>query len=168
MPARTSDDLPVPLAPTTSRNGLVRRSAGGLSPAVADDASGGLASGVCPRAADFSRSVARMMSLERPKKTAACQASNGSRPRNGDPWVAIGQTSDTFDHSGIEADRNLAFPLDRLRELVEAGEIGSAAPRHYSIMASIIARGGLIRDTGPEIARKLHEDAVDAVLLVPV
>ncbi|MBA3570499.1 MAG: hypothetical protein H0W34_00695, partial [Pyrinomonadaceae bacterium] len=32
--------------------------------------------------------------------------------------------SDSFDHSGIQADRNLAFPLDRFRELVARGEIG--------------------------------------------
>ena len=39
------------------------------------------------------------------------------------PWGApvsalqIAQSSDAFDHSGIVADRNLALPLDRLREL---------------------------------------------------
>jgi hypothetical protein len=35
-------------------------------------------------------------------------------------------------------------------------------------MGSIIAPAVLIRDTGPEIARKLNEDRTDAVLLVPV
>jgi D-proline reductase (dithiol) PrdB len=82
--------------------------------------------------------------------------------------LRIGQNSDTFDHAGIEADRNLAFPLDRLHELVEDGTIGQAAARHFSLMGSILAPGSLIRDSGPEIARKLHEDGVDAVLLVPV
>jgi D-proline reductase (dithiol) PrdB len=82
--------------------------------------------------------------------------------------LAIGQSSDAFDHAGIEADRNLAFPLDRLRELAAGHVIGSSAPRHFSIMGSIVATGALIRDTGPEIARKLREDQADAVLLVPV
>jgi D-proline reductase (dithiol) PrdB len=82
--------------------------------------------------------------------------------------LEIGQSSDAFDHAGIEADRNLAFPLDRLHEAAQAGAIGEAAPRHFSIMGSIIAPAALIRDTGPEIARKLHDDRTDAVLLVPV
>ncbi len=61
------------------------------------------------------------------------------------PWgtpvetLEIGQSSDAFDHSGIETDRNLALPLDRLRELVEAGVVGEAAPRQFSIMGSLIA-----------------------------
>ncbi len=32
--------------------------------------------------------------------------------------------SDTFDHTGIRRDPNVAFPLDRLRELAATGEIG--------------------------------------------
>ncbi len=82
--------------------------------------------------------------------------------------LRIGHTSDAFDHSGIESDRNLAFPLDRLRELSESGVVGEAAPRHFSIMGSIIAPAKLIRESGPEIAEKLRLDAVDAVFLVPV
>ena len=81
--------------------------------------------------------------------------------------LLIGHSSDAFDHSGIESDRNLALPLDRLRELVEEGILGEAAPRHFSIMGSIIAPGRLISESGPEIAAKLRRDAVDAVLLVP-
>ena len=90
------------------------------------------------------------------------------------PWgtpvksLQIGQTSDAFDHSGIELDRNLALPLDRLRELVGLGLVGAATPRHFSMMGSLLATAGLIQKSGPEIAAKLHEDAVDAVLLVPV
>lgn len=55
--------------------------------------------------------------------------------------LQIGQTSDAFDHAGIEVDRNLAFPLDRLQELVKTGVVGQAAPRHFSIMGSISAPG---------------------------
>ena len=82
--------------------------------------------------------------------------------------LRIGQKSDAFDHSGIEMDRNLALPIDRLRELVETGIVGEAAPRHFSIMGSISAPGRLVSVSAPEIARKLHEDAVDGVLLTPV
>jgi len=76
--------------------------------------------------------------------------------------------SETFDHSGIAADPNLAFPLDRLRELASDGVIGSVAPRHFSLMGSILAPGRLIRDTAPVIATTLANDEVDVVLLVPV
>ena len=90
------------------------------------------------------------------------------------PWgtptkiLQIGQSSDAFDHSGIEADRNLTLPLNRLQELVNAGVIGQSAPRHLSIMGSIIAPAKLINESGPEIARKLQEDGAEGVLLAPV
>jgi D-proline reductase (dithiol) PrdB len=78
------------------------------------------------------------------------------------------QRSEAFDHTGIREDPNLAFPLERLGELVARGRIGSVAPRHLSFMGSITAPGRLIRDTAPEAAEVLVEDEVDAALLVPV
>jgi D-proline reductase (dithiol) PrdB len=82
--------------------------------------------------------------------------------------LQIGHKSDAFDHSGIEKDKNLALPLDRLRELKQEGLIGGLAKRHYSLMGSITAPGRLVPLTAPEIARKLAEDQVDAALLTPV
>lgn len=76
--------------------------------------------------------------------------------------------SESFDHSGIEADRNLGLPLDRLHELVAQGRVGSAAPRHLSFMGSITAPGRLIRDSAPGAAVALVEDRVDVALFVPV
>ena len=76
--------------------------------------------------------------------------------------------SESFDHSGIAADANLAFPLDRLRELARDGVIGSVAPRHFSFSGSITATGRLVRDTAPAIATRLVNDEVDVALLVPV
>jgi len=78
------------------------------------------------------------------------------------------QRSEAFDHTGIREDPNLAFPLERLRELVARGRIGSVAPRHLSFMGSITAPGRLIRDTAPEAAEVLVKDGVDGALLVPV
>jgi D-proline reductase (dithiol) PrdB len=76
--------------------------------------------------------------------------------------------SRAFDHSGLAADHNLAFPLDRLRELVSQGLVGRVAPRHASVMGSVTAPGRLIRYTLPEIAETLVSDGVDVALLVPV
>jgi D-proline reductase (dithiol) PrdB len=76
--------------------------------------------------------------------------------------------SETFDHTGLRTDPNLAFPLDRARELAESGRIGSLANEHLSFMGSITAPGRLIRHTAPQVASALVQDAVDVALLVPV
>lgn len=76
--------------------------------------------------------------------------------------------SDSWDHSGVARDPNLALPLDRIREMEEAGEIGSVNRRHFSVMGSLTATGRFLRDTAPEIARACVADEVDVALLVPV
>jgi len=76
--------------------------------------------------------------------------------------------SDLYDHAGLRQDPNLVFPLDRLRELVGSGRIGSLNRRHLSFMGSITAPGRLVKKTAPVAVRKLVEDGVDIVLLVPV
>jgi D-proline reductase (dithiol) PrdB len=76
--------------------------------------------------------------------------------------------SQSFDHTGVQSDPNLAFPLDRFRELAANGRIGSLNHRHISFMGSITAPGRLLRDTAPEAARRLAADGVEAALLVPV
>jgi D-proline reductase (dithiol) PrdB len=76
--------------------------------------------------------------------------------------------SDSWDHKGIAADRNMGMPLDRLRELAADGAIGGVAPRHISVMGSITATGRFIRKTVPEIVEVLTGDEVDVALMVPV
>ena len=76
--------------------------------------------------------------------------------------------SESFDHTGLCRDPNVAFPLDRVRELAESGRVGSLARTHLSFMGSITAPGRLVRDTAPEAASSLVRDSVDVALLVPV
>ena len=76
--------------------------------------------------------------------------------------------SDAFDHSGIEADREMGMPLAALHGLVAEGILGSSAPRHISLMGSITAPGRLVRDTAPQVVDILRRDEVDVALLVPV
>jgi D-proline reductase (dithiol) PrdB len=76
--------------------------------------------------------------------------------------------SELFDHSALRRDPNLGLPVDRVRELVEAGRIGVVNRRHLSFMGSITAPGRLIRRTAPEAAQRLVSDGVDVALLVPV
>jgi D-proline reductase (dithiol) PrdB len=76
--------------------------------------------------------------------------------------------SDSYSHDGVEADRNLGLPLDRLHEMVRDGVLGAAAPRHISVMGSITAPGRFTRKTLPEVAGIFVEDQVDVALMVPV
>ncbi|MEK7828304.1 MAG: selenoprotein B, partial [Deltaproteobacteria bacterium] len=61
------------------------------------------------------------------------------------------------------------FPIDRLKELKDAGEIGGIAEINYGFMGHI--DGGhiytLINETAPGVAEKLRTQNVDAVLLTP-
>jgi D-proline reductase (dithiol) PrdB len=82
--------------------------------------------------------------------------------------LEIAHRSSEFDQEGARRDRNLVFPLDRLREMVERGEIGAVNRRHFSFMGSVTAPGRLMTQSAPEVAEKLGEDFADAVLLVPV
>ena len=76
--------------------------------------------------------------------------------------------SEAFDHRGIRQDPNLAFPIDRLRELTDGGQIGSLNHWHFSIMGSITAPGRLIKKTIPLVVSQLVSDGVDVALLIPV
>ena len=76
--------------------------------------------------------------------------------------------SKIFDHSGLGRDPNVAFPIDRVRELADSGRIGSVNRRHLSFMGSITAPGRFVQQTVPEAAGWLVEDHVDVALLVPV
>ena len=70
--------------------------------------------------------------------------------------------SESFDHAGVLADPNLAFPVTRLNEIAHASR------RHFSFMGSITAPGRLMKESAPAVARMLADDGVDAALLVPV
>ena len=81
--------------------------------------------------------------------------------------LVMTHSSVNFDRTGFQQDTNVVFPIDRLRELAAAGEIGSVARFHYSVMGA----GWLPHDIEPtaiELAGLLKEDAVNAVLLSPV
>ncbi len=80
------------------------------------------------------------------------------------PTSGLMVTHGGFDNSDINKDVNAMFPLDRLRELVAEGFIGSLSGEMYGFMGG----GGNVEkfrsETGPEIARKLKAQGVDIVL----
>ena len=72
-----------------------------------------------------------------------------------------------FDRTAFMRDVNISYPIDRLRELVERGEIGSVASDGYSFMGAARTPRTMERESGPEVARRLLADGVDVVLLTP-
>ena len=90
-------------------------------------------------------------------------------PSDADPSILVdSHRSQIFDHSGIQRDANLAFPLDRARELVASGRIASLTRHHLSFMGGITAPGRLTKRTAPEAVTRLVADGADVALLVPV
>jgi D-proline reductase (dithiol) PrdB len=81
--------------------------------------------------------------------------------------LVMSHSSVNFDRTGFQRDINVVFPIDRLREMEHAGEIGSLAAFHYSLMGALWEPHE-IEPTARTIAGLLKQDRVDAVLLVPV
>lgn len=80
--------------------------------------------------------------------------------------LVLSHASATFDRAGLQQDWNVVFPLDRLRELAAAGEIGSVADYHYAFMGS--SDPAAMEPHARTLAKQLRNDRVDAVLLTPV
>ena len=89
-------------------------------------------------------------------------------PSNCDPAdVVQSHFSIGFDHTGIYRDLNVTFPVDRLREMVAEGRVGSLSSSFYSFMGALRDASGVIEKTGPEVADRLKDEGVDVVLLTP-
>ena len=80
--------------------------------------------------------------------------------------LVMSHVSVNFDRSGFLQDWNVVFPIDRIRELVADGEIGSMADYHYSFMGA----DDPMRWEVParRLAGLLKQDGVDAAMLIPV
>jgi D-proline reductase (dithiol) PrdB len=78
-------------------------------------------------------------------------------------------THNYYDHRDAEKDINIVFPIERVRTLAAAGDIGAVNHRHFSFMGHIIGPHleTLITETAPRVARMLKMDAVDIVILTP-
>lgn len=74
-----------------------------------------------------------------------------------------------YDHKDADLDINIVYPIDRLFEMKERGEIGEVAEFHYGFMGHILGRHlkTLVENTAPEIARRLKGSGVDVVFLTP-
>ena len=66
-----------------------------------------------------------------------------------------------------DTDLDAVFPLWSVRRLVQEGVIRELNHRHFSFMGAIHDQTPLVENTAPEVAGKLLDDGVDAVLLTP-
>ena len=82
--------------------------------------------------------------------------------------IVVGHWSPNFDASGVSADLNVVFPIDRLRELENQGVIGSVSDVHIAVAGNQFDLSGIRLDGGPSAAALLNRNEVDVVLLTPV
>ena len=80
--------------------------------------------------------------------------------------IAMSHISINYDRTGFERDINVAYPIDRLKELAAEGIIGSVAPTHYSVMGS--TDPAAMAASADAITARLKQEGVDAVILAPV
>jgi D-proline reductase (dithiol) PrdB len=80
--------------------------------------------------------------------------------------LVMSHISINFDRTGFQADLNVVFPIDRLREMAADGIIESVADYHYSFMGA--TPPAKMETTARQLAGVLKDDNVDAVLLVPI
>ena len=81
--------------------------------------------------------------------------------------IVMSHLSVNFDRTGFQQDLNVVFPLERFRERVSDGRLGSMGSFHYSFMGAISDA----RDYEPSarrLAKHLHDDGVDTVFLTPI
>jgi D-proline reductase (dithiol) PrdB len=80
--------------------------------------------------------------------------------------LLISHVSINFDRAGWQRDVNVVFPIDRLREMAAAGEIGGVAPTHYTVMGS--TDPAAMEAAVDQIAGQLRQERIDSILLSPV
>jgi D-proline reductase (dithiol) PrdB len=73
-----------------------------------------------------------------------------------------------YDLNDARKDPNTVFPIEPLRRLVREGFLGSLASRFHTFMGGIYSTRRVTEELAPALAARFREDAVDAVLLVPV
>ena len=74
--------------------------------------------------------------------------------------------SASHDRTGFHQDLNVVFPLDRLAELADSGEIASVAHYHYSFMGA--TDPVRMEPAARRLAATLRADGVDAAVSCPV
>ncbi len=75
-------------------------------------------------------------------------------------------THHRYDHTDADADINVVFPIDRLRELKEQGFIGGIARKHIGFMGYTMRLKEMYEQTAGQIAEEIDKGSrADAVVL---
>ena len=80
--------------------------------------------------------------------------------------LIMSHVSTNFDRTGFYQDVNLVFPVDRLRELQEQGEVGEIAEYHYAFMGATPPTA--MEAVAKDLAATLKTDGVNGVVLAGV
>ncbi|WP_428122573.1 glycine/sarcosine/betaine reductase selenoprotein B family protein [Candidatus Poriferisodalis sp.] len=82
--------------------------------------------------------------------------------------AALRATHFAYDVTDARTDINCVFPIDALRSMRDAGEIGELGPNAYTLMGGIYSTRRVREELIPELVKRCQADELDAVLLVPV
>lgn len=85
------------------------------------------------------------------------------------PCADIMITHDYYDHKSADKDINIVFPIERLKEYVTEGKIGSLSKRFYGFMGHITEShvDTFINQEIPKVSKMMKEDRVDVALVTP-
>lgn len=83
-----------------------------------------------------------------------------------DADIVMSHVSTNFDRLGFMQDLDVAFPINRLKELEADGVISSVAEYHFSFMGATPPE--LMEPSVKEVVATLKADNVSAVVLCPV
>lgn len=72
-----------------------------------------------------------------------------------------------YDIRGVQTDRNVAFPLDRMVEFGEEGVVGTAVSPAYSFVGAAAQRR-LLSKNAPVWLEQFQKQAIEGIILVPV
>ena len=84
------------------------------------------------------------------------------------PTDELRVTHFAYDETSAKADINSVFPIDSLRAMVDAGEIGSLADVSLTFMGGIYSQRRLSESLLPTLVERVGELEADIALLVPV
>lgn len=72
-----------------------------------------------------------------------------------------------YNNEVTNRDVNCVFPLDALHAMAREGLVGRVASRHYGLMGYVPDPAPLLEETGPDLVRRLRDDATDVVVFTP-
>ncbi len=72
-----------------------------------------------------------------------------------------------YNNTDVSTDVNCVFPIHRLTELAAAGEVGRAAPTHYSFMGFQLDQSEQLTTFVPQVIDRMKREEVHAAVLTP-